>query len=263
MIDLHCHMLPGLDDGPTDIAVSLEMARIATADGITICACTPHILPGLYDNNGPQILAAVSEFSRALCDAGIPLQVVAGADVHAAPDLRTGLRSERVLTLNGSRYLLFEPPHHVLPPRFEEFTFGVIAEGYFPIITHPERLTWIDTHYDVLVRLIEAGALAQLTAGSLTGHFGKRARYWSERMLDEGMAHILATDAHDAHGRPPRLAEARDISARRVGEVEAGNLVLARPQCVIANVMPSGLPRNTPRENMPRPASRKWFPTFN
>src|SRR5690606_33768464 len=108
-----------------------------------------------------------------------------------------GLRQGRIPTLSNSRYFLFEPPHHVAPPRLEEAAFNLLAAGYVPILTHPERLTWIESHYAVFKRLAHSGVWMQLTAGALYGKFGARPRYWSERMLDEGLVHIVASDAHD------------------------------------------------------------------
>lgn len=110
MFDLHCHLLPGIDDGSTDLAMSLQMARIAVDDGIRVTACTPHIYPGLYENTGPQIRAAVLALQAELDREGIPMRLVEGADVHLDHGLVEGIRSGRVPTIAGSRYLLFEPP---------------------------------------------------------------------------------------------------------------------------------------------------------
>jgi protein-tyrosine phosphatase len=143
VIDLHCHILPGLDDGASNMDVSLEMARISVADGITTLACTPHILPGLYHNDGPAIRRHVLALQGALDEHGIRLRLVTGADVHMVPDLVAGLESGHVLSLADSRYVLIEPPGHVAPLRLEEFLFGLLLAGYVPIITHPERLSWI------------------------------------------------------------------------------------------------------------------------
>ncbi len=255
LIDLHCHMLPGIDDGAADLAVSLEMARIAVADGISTVVCTPHILPTVYDNSGPAIRAAVSRLQAALMQAEIPLRVLPGADVHIAPDLVDGLRSGRVLCVADSRYLLLEPPHHVLPPRLQDCVFGLMTAGYLPILTHPERLTWIDQHYDVIQQLARAGMLMQITGGSLTGRFGKRVRHWSQRMLDDGLVDILATDAHDTQARPPRLSEAREVVVERCGDEEARKMVLARPQAILDNLDPSDLLPRAHRGE--RPASRQ------
>ena len=258
MIDLHCHMLPGLDDGAADLDVSLEMARIAVADGISTVVCTPHILPTVYDNKGPAIRAAVDQLQAALAQAEIPLRVLPGADVHIAPDLVEGLRCGRVLSIADTRYLLLEPPHHVMPPRLRDCVFGLMTAGYFPILTHPERLTWIDRHYDVIKELARVGMLMQITAGSLTGRFGGRPRHWSQRMLDEGLVDILATDAHDPKGRPPRLSEARQLVAERCGDEESRRMVLDRPQAILDNLDPSELLRRAPREELAASRPGLW-----
>ena len=129
MIDLHCHLLPGIDDGPASLEVSLEMARIASRDGITVTACTPHILPTVYDNTGPAIKAAVAVLQNELAQAGVPLRLVSGADVNVTADIADGLKDGRVLTLNDSRYLLLEPPHHAPMPQLEDYVFKLQASG--------------------------------------------------------------------------------------------------------------------------------------
>lgn len=238
MIDLHCHLLPSIDDGSKDLETSLAMARMAVADGITITACTPHILPGVYNNHGPDIRSAVERLRKALTEAGIPLQLITGSDAHIGPDLVQRLRNGTALTLNDTRYFLFEPPHHVIPPRLEDHVFGLQTAGFVPILTHPERLSWVDGHYDLVNRLVYSGVLMQITAGSLLGRFGRRPRYWAERMLDDRICHLLATDAHNTEQRVPRLSEARDLVARKLGEVEATNMVLNRPHAIIRDAKP-------------------------
>lgn len=242
MYDLHCHLLPGIDDGPADIATSLAMARMAAADGITEVACTPHIYPGLYENNATGIRKAIASLRQVLEAEGISLKLHQGADVHLAPELAEGIRADRVPTLAGSRYLLLEPPHHVAPPRFEESVFQLMTAGFIPVITHPERLSWVEDHYPVFVRLASRGAWMQITSGALTGRFGKRPHYWAERFVSEGHAMILATDAHDPRRRPPLLAEGRDAAAGLVGKVEAEHMVVTRPAGVVADVAPGTLP---------------------
>jgi protein-tyrosine phosphatase len=243
MIDLHCHLLPGVDDGAPDLATSLAMARIAVGDGIAVAACTPHIYPGMYENSGPAIRQAVVELQNHLDEAGIPLRLTAGADVHIAPDLVAGLRSGRVPSLHDSRYFLLEPPHHVAPPRFVETVRDLLAAGYVPVITHPERLTWIEDRYEIFEELARQGAWLQVTAGSLTGRFGEAARYWAERLLDEGWVHILATDSHGADRRPPLLAEGQRAAERWLGVEEAVRLVETRPHGILTNWKPEQLPR--------------------
>lgn len=239
MIDLHSHILPGIDDGAANLDISLEMARIAVANGVTIQACTPHIFPGVFDNSGPQIRLAVKELQLRLQEHGIPLRLVTGADAHIVPSMVDGLRSGRILSLADTRYVLVEPPHHVAPPRIEYLFFELLTSGYVPILTHPERLTWIETRFETFVQLFHAGVWMQITSGSLTGAFGRRPQYWSERMLDEGMVHILASDAHGARRRRPDLAEGRSVAAKWVGETEAEQLVISRPGAILSDVAPS------------------------
>lgn len=241
MIDLHCHILPGIDDGAPDLETALTMARIACADGITTTACTPHIYPGLYENNAAGIRAAIANLQQELDQEQIPLRLVQGADVHLTPDLLEGLRTDRIPSLNGTRYFLLEPPHHVAPPRFEEQVFNLLANGYVPVITHPERLTWIEYHYPMFLRLAKAGAWLQITAGAVVGRFGRRPKYWSQRLLDEGPVHVIATDAHSPNRRPPLMAEARELAARQLGETEAWALVRDRPAGVLKNWRPDRL----------------------
>ena len=216
MIDLHCHILPEIDDGAVDICVSLDMARASVADGVSVLACTPHILPGLYRNAGPQIASAVQHLQDALGREAIPLRLVAGADVHMVPDLIAGLRSGRIPSIAGSRYVLVEPPHHTAPPQLEYFFFSLLVEGFVPILTHPERLSWLQHRYEAIRQLVRAGVWMQITSGSLTGAFGRNAQKWAYQMLDEGCVHILATDAHDTHRRRPDLSRGRDAAAARV-----------------------------------------------
>ena len=124
-----------------------------------------------------------------------------------------------------------------------------MTAGLVPVITHPERLTWIEDHYALFGELVKQGAWMQITAGSLTGRFGRRPQYWGERMLDEGLVHLLATDSHHIDKRPPLLAEGRDAAAKRVGDAEAVHLVVTRPQGILDDAAPSTLPA------LPLPAS--------
>ena len=242
MIDLHSHILPGLDDGATDLEVAVAMARAFVADGVEVVACTPHILPGLYHNSGPQIRQAVARLQHVLDDKDIPLRLIPGADNHIIPDFVAGLRTGHLLTLGDTRYVLVEPPHHVAPARLEELFFDIRVAGFVPILTHPERLTWIRSQYAMMARLAQSGVWMQITAGSLSGSFGREARYWAERLLEDGYTHILATDAHDLRRRPPDLSRGRDLAARRVGDAEAENLVSIRPAGIVSNHQPAEMP---------------------
>jgi protein-tyrosine phosphatase len=239
MIDLHSHILPTIDDGARSLDVSVQMARIAVADGIHTMACTPHIYPGLYLNDKPGISRFRNALQGVLDLEKIPLKLVVGADVHLVPDLLSGLRNGTIPTLNDSRYILLEPSHHVAPPRFADSIFQLVVAGYTPVITHPERLTWIEGHYPVFVNLIQQGAWIQVTADALTGLFGPRAKYWAEKFVGEGHTHILASDAHSNTKRTPRLSPGLAVAERLLGAKEARRLVVDRPAAILENLAPS------------------------
>lgn len=242
MIDLHSHILPGIDDGAKTLDISLEMARIAVDDGIHTMACTPHIYPGLYMNDAAGITRHRDALQAVLDAKGLTLKLVTGADVHLVPGLLDGLRAGRVPTLAGSRYVLLEPSHNIVPPRFLDSVFSLVAAGYTPVITHPERLVWIEEQYPVFAQLIQQGAWMQVTAGALTGKFGPRAKYWGERFLGEGQTHILASDAHSTGRRVPQLSQARAVAERWLGAEEARRLVIDRPQAILDDIAPSRVP---------------------
>ncbi|MEZ5851433.1 MAG: CpsB/CapC family capsule biosynthesis tyrosine phosphatase [Hyphomicrobiaceae bacterium] len=242
MIDLHSHILWGIDDGARDLATSLEMARRFADQGVTHVACTPHILPGLYQNTGPQIRAAVAALQTEIIQEGIPLTLVAGADNHIVPGFAAGLRDGRLLTLDDSKYVLVEPPHHVAPARMEDMFFELLLAGYIPILTHPERLTWIEKQYDRVLTLAARGVWMQVTSGSVRGAFGRRPKYWAERMLGEGLVHILASDAHNTTTRRPDLWDGFQAAERLVGKEEAWHLVAIRPWGILNRLNPTEQP---------------------
>jgi protein-tyrosine phosphatase len=240
VIDLHNHILPAIDDGSPDLEHSLAMARIAVEDGIREIACTPHIYPGVYNNDADGIRQATEQLADVLKKEGIPLRLHFAADAHMASDMIDRLRAGTIPSFNSGRYFLLEFPHHVMVPNYRQFVFGLATAGYVPLITHPERLKWMDEQaYQDLRSMVKSGVWTQVTAGSLLGDFGKRARYWALRMLDEGLVHVLATDAHDANRRPPRMAEAVNVAAERVGKEEAARLVHDRPRAVLDNLAPA------------------------
>jgi protein-tyrosine phosphatase len=241
--------------------MSLEMARIAVADGIQVMACTPHIYPGLYMNDSAGIRAARDRLQATLDDQGIALRLTTGADVHLVPGVLEGLRAGTIPSLHGTRYVLLEPAHHVAPPRFAQSVFQLVTAGYVPVITHPERLTWIEDNFDVMVALAGQGAWMQVTAGSLTGLFGPRPKYWAEKFLGEGLTHLLATDAHESKRRVPVMSEGRAIAEKLLGAEEARQLVEGRARALMANLPPARvapLPQRRARQGGWRALFSRW-----
>ena len=219
--------------------MSLDMARAAVASGVTVMACTPHILQGVWPNKGQDIRGWTASLQQELNKANIPLRLVAGADNHIVPKMAEALAQGRMLSIDDTRYVLVELPHHIAPIQMDDFFFSLMMAGYVPVFTHPERLTWIDRHYDSIVKLAAAGVWIQITAASLLGRFGRRAQYWGERMLTDGIVHILASDAHNMTSRPPLLAEGGAAAARLVGPIEAEQLIRTRPAAILSNTAPS------------------------
>jgi protein-tyrosine phosphatase len=256
MIDLHSHILPGLCDGSQNLETSLQMARIAVEDGITHLACTPHIYPNVFANNTAIIRPALNALQAELDRQGIPLRLVIGADVHMVPEVINGLKSGEIPTLHGSRYFLLEPSHHVPVIGFVQQIENFINAGYVPVITHPERLHWIQDHYDTFLEAAQQGAWIQLTAGAISGKFGKPAKHWAERFLKEGYVHIIASDAHGVNARPPLLSEGVDAASHMVGDrAEVMRMVLERPQAILDNT--------SPEEVEPPPALQKRLGVYH
>lgn len=248
MYDLHCHLLPSIDDGAPSLDVALEMSRIQVDQGVETVACTPHILPGLYHNTGQDIVERVEKLRMELAAAQIPLTLVAGADNHVTANFVGQLDDGHLLSIGQSRYVLVEPPHHVAPVRLEDVFFDLLLADYTPVLTHPERLTWIETKYDLVTELADKGVWMQITSGSLLGRFGKRAKYWAERMICEGRAHILASDAHNCKRRPPDLGRGARAAEALIGADEAHLLVVTRPAAVLNNLHPTNVVLPTGRQ---------------
>lgn len=242
MIDLHSHTLPALCDGAPDLETSLAMARMAVKDGITHLACTPHIYPGLYENSTKTIAPVLDQLQTHLDLEGIPLNLVIGADTHMVPEVMSGLKSGRIPTLNNSRYFLLEPSHHVPVNDFLGQIENFLNVGYVPLITHPERLHWVSDYYEDFLKAAQMGAWIQITAGAITGQFGRTAKKYAEQFLQDGYVHIIATDAHGIDRRPPILSEGVAAAALIVGETEAQHCVTTRPQAILINATPNTAP---------------------
>lgn len=239
MIDLHAHILPGLDDGPQDWDEALAMARAAAADGLTGMVATPHLFEhrGVYQgemNRPGRILPVVREFRERLAEAGIDLEIYPGCEAPLFVELPKFLEEGSILTINdGKRYLCLELPDTVIPPATEDYVFYLLTAGLTPIITHPERnLAFLDMPHK-LVRLLDLGCLAQITAASLVGGFGRRVAKFTEQLVKKGYAHLMASDAHSLKRRPPVLSQGEKKLARLVGEARARDMVATLPARIV------------------------------
>jgi protein-tyrosine phosphatase len=235
VVDLHHHLLPGLDDGAPDFATTLKMARMAADDGITHLVCTPHA-NARYNFDAEKNLGLLAEVRQAIADAGIRLILGLGCDFHLSYDnVRDALANPRRYTVNGGEYMLVELPDYALPPTLEETFYSLRLGGMTPILTHPERNPSLQQDDSRLKDWIRDGMLTQVTASSVTGLMGRKAQKMAERMLANRWVHFLATDAHNISTRPPKLREARDHVAARYGEQYAQKLCTENPQAVFDN----------------------------
>ncbi len=240
MIDIHAHILPGVDDGAKNLEQSLEMAQMAVNDGIRVMVATPHLFSGRTVDRGQlndkeTILQAVAHLRQKLSEATIPLEVMPGCDFPLSFDSLKLLDAGRVMTINdANRYLLLELPDSSLPPATEEICFHLQSKGITPIITHPERHMILQEMPYKLKRLIDLGCLVQMTGNSLTGWFGRRVKKISRQLIKLGYIHLLATDTHSPRGRPPLLSQAVTELSRLVGETRARAMVHDIPGKIIA-----------------------------
>lgn len=231
-VDIHCHLLPAIDDGAADEPTALEMARTAVRDGIQTIICTPHQLGSFSTNRGPAIRRRVAKLRDRLAAEGIPLSILPGGDVRIEDTLLASLRSGDVLTLGDrGRHVLLELPHELYFP-LEPLLAQLAAAGLVGILSHPERNQAILTRPALLRSLVKAGCLLQVTAGSLLGGFGPLAQSLAEDLLRQGLIHFLATDAHGTRSRRPVMRRAYERAAELAGEEVADQICCENPRRV-------------------------------
>jgi len=227
VIDIHCHILPGIDDGPSDIQESIKMAKIAARDGITKIVATPHIKNTLHPVTS--IRDSIARLNRRLEELDISVEILQGADVHAMLDISL----LREYTINNTQYILVEFPHSHLPNSMKEVLFKMMVQGYRPIITHPERNVSVLKDPGAIFELINGGVLAQITADSIIGTFGIDIQECSRYLLKKNMVRFIATDAHSSHHRKPVLSQGLKAAGKIIGKEEALKLVTVNPEAVV------------------------------
>lgn len=236
MIDLHIHLLPGVDDGPTDLAEAAAMCQQAAGDGCTILVATPHQRCERWWNAEPGLLEALR---RAVADvAGPAVEVRLGAEIRVDSGLVREVEAwpaSGLLPLAGSRFLLVEFDRYGLGPEPEPVVDELLALGWRPLVAHPEFVPQLAGDCERAARLVAAGARLQVTAASVVGRFGRAAQRATHEFLDAGLAHVVASDAHGLEWRPPGLAEASAFVARRWGEEAAILLTEHNPRAVLEN----------------------------
>lgn len=254
MVDLHCHILPGIDDGPDTMEESLRMAATAIDDGITHVVATPHANSRHWFD-----FARVRQLRDDLQDQiGDRLKMATGCDFHVNPENLSLLRKKpRPFCINQRDYLLVEFNEISIPPAMDRTLHEMQLVGIRPIVTHPERNAILRTHPERLRGWIRQGCFAQVTGGALTGAFGPAAQEKALQWIREGVVHFVASDAHNNGSRPLRLQPAYDVVANQFGEEKARALFLENP---LAAFEGRDLPHTPELEELaPRPKRKRFF----
>lgn len=232
MVDIHHHLLWGLDDGAKDFETSLAMAKASATDGVTHVVCTPHA-------NGqfaflPEVNAQkVAELQARLDADAVPLKVGVGCDFHLSYDnIQDAKADPGRFSVNGMGYLMVEIPDYGIPAILSETFYELQLAGLTPVLTHPERNPTLQADPSRLAEWMRGGVLVQVTGDSVIGKMGKTAEKMAHQLLAKRWVHFLATDAHNVSSRPPRLSQARDIVARKYGAEYAESLVTTNPRAV-------------------------------
>ena len=232
MVDIHHHLLFGVDDGADSIETSVAMANLAVQDGITHVVCAPHA-SGRYAFDPAANAAKIEELRARLAEQDIPLTLGSGCDFHLSFDNVTRAKADPGrFSINGLGYLLVEVPDYGLPPGLTETFYELQLAGLTPILTHPERNPTLQSEPERMIDWLRGGLLIQVTADSLTGHKGKKAERMAWDLLDKRWVHFLATDAHNTASRPPRMRDAHNLVATKYSTSYAHALCVTNPLAV-------------------------------
>lgn len=241
MIDLHCHYLPGIDDGPETMAEAMALARAAVADGITHAVLTSHVQPDYYPNQRKTLEPVFEAFKAQLAKEGIALDVRLGGEARLCPELIDLVAQGEVPFLGettGYKILLLEFPHQMIPVGSAKFVSSLLRQGIRPLIAHPERNKAIMDDTMRLREFVDLGCWLQITAGSVAGRFGDRARDTAFSIIDEDWNCLLSTDAHNLTSRPPLLSEGRDVITQRYSSAMARSMTYTKAARILGVTQP-------------------------
>jgi protein-tyrosine phosphatase len=230
MVDIHCHILPGIDDGPQSWELTAEMCRIAARDGVTHIVATPHCNHEFaYDRDRcTEMLGELSDSAEG------KLTFSLGCDFHFSYDnIQDALAHPRRYTIGESQYLLVEFSDFGIPPEVKQNLLSISSSGMVPIITHPERNRPLLNKPEMVLEFVEQGCLVQVTANSFTGYWGSRSQKMAEWLLKRQAIHVIASDAHDPARRPPVLSEARKVATELAGAEVADALLVQNPAAIV------------------------------
>ena len=238
MIDIHCHLLPGIDDGPPTVEAAMALACALVEDGVTQVVCTPHVFPGRFENRRSSIADDFLRFSALIEDAGLQLELLWAGEVRLTPEVLDLLRLQELPLLGqvgSTKTMLLELPDGQVPLGAEQFVRRLMTAGIRPVVAHPERNRMVMDHPERIRSLVDEGCALQLTAGSLLGDFGQRAQATAQALLDAGWVQAVASDAHNLSGRRPRMKPAAQWLTRHYGAEAARQLTVGGPASLSAN----------------------------
>jgi protein-tyrosine phosphatase len=238
MIDLHCHLLPGIDDGPDTLEQSLELCRIAVADGISHAVVTPHIHPGRWENTRASIQQQCQALQEALADSNIPLQLGFAAEVRLTDQIMQQIADNEIPfygEVDGYRIMLLEFPHGQMIPGSEKLARWLLNQGIRPMIAHPERNKQLMKDAAQLEPFLELGCWLQITAGSVIGGFGEKAQAIALQLLEDDAVTVLASDGHNNKARRPGFQQAFDYVVQHYGKDRAWRLMQHTPATIVAD----------------------------
>lgn len=254
MYDLHAHILPNVDDGAKTIKDFVGMAKASVKQGTKVMVATPHRRDITENFSIPYLKSHFDSMVDELSKHRIDLKLLLGMENHLDLDLPNDLQTGISLTLNNSTYALVELPFFGFPNYVEEVLFKIQVQGITPVLAHPERLELFQMDPEVLFRLVERGMLTQVTAGSVTGHFGSKVKRLTESLLRRGLVHVLASDTHFPTGpRSPELASGMLAAANIVGQDKARYMVVDTPRTIING---GSIKTDSP---LPRDPARRWW----
>jgi protein-tyrosine phosphatase len=254
MVDLHCHILPGLDDGAANMEESMAMAESAIADGITHVVATPHS-NSQYHFDFAHIRELRDELQYKFGD---KLQIATGCDFHLNPENLSSLRQEPwPYCINQRDFLLLEFSEFSIPPSMDQTLHAIQLAGVRPIITHPERNGILRSRPERLRKWVRQGCFAQVTGGALTGGFGASAQQDALHWIGEGLIHFVASDAHNTRRRPLRLQSAYDVVVDRFGQEKARALFQDNPLAAFEGRELPHVPELA--DELPPPRRKRFF----
>ncbi|WP_018663350.1 tyrosine-protein phosphatase [Heyndrickxia acidiproducens] len=217
MIDIHCHILPGIDDGAQNLYDSLDMAKQAVSQGIDTIIATPHHMNGRYENRKADIMEKVQELNKRLTEEQIDLTILPGQENRIFGEILEGYEKGEIQTLADSSYVFIEFPTGHVPHYAETLLYDLQVKGLMPIIVHPERNSELMQNPDRLYEMVNSGTATQITAASLTGAFGKKIKKFGEQLIEANLTHFLASDAHNVKNRAFKMEEAVEEVEKKYG----------------------------------------------